>query len=412
MGDPATAALSWTNWFGTQSCRPERIVAAADHAQVATAVSDAAERGSTVRVAGSGHSASPLCTTSGTLLILERMRGIVEVDRARRRVVALPATRIADLGEPLYSAGLALDSQSDIDTQQLAGAIATATHGSDVRVGSSSAAVRRLRLITATGEALEIGADDPELLLAAQVSMGMLGVVVEVELELTDAYFIRERTELWSWDEVVDRWDEAFAGNFSFFWLPTDASRDLFDLGVPSGEPVADRALVRFYEKVPVLPETEIVSDRGRRVDRAYRIYPYEFDPDHRELEYMVPFERGREAAEAVRAAMRERHPDVVLPVELRAVRGDDAHLSPSHGRDSAVIAVAAQPHQAFIPFLRAIDELLRPFDPRPHWGKIHFFDRERLRATLPAFDRFVAIRRRLDPDGVFLNEHLRELFA
>jgi len=403
-------ATTWRNWCGTQACSPARVVEAGDETAVAAAVADAAARGETVRVAGAGHSASPLCTTAGTLLSLEPMRGVVEVDVARRRVLALPATRIADFGEPLFAAGLALHNQGDIDAQHIAGAIATATHGSDVRLGSLSSAVRRVRLIVASGDAIEIGEHEPELLRAAQVAMGMLGVVVEIELEVTTAHFIAARTELWSWETTLDSWDESFAGrNFTVFWLPSDASRDAFDLGVPAEAAVADRAFVRVYERRPVLGDDEVVQ---RRLDRPYRILPYEFEPNHRELEYAVPFARGREAAEAVRDLVRRHHPEAVLPVELRATAADDAYLSPNARRDSMVIAVAGDPEKDFERFLGAAHELLLPFDARPHWGKIHFFTREAVEAAFPEYDRFVAIRRELDPRGVFLNDHLREVLG
>jgi FAD/FMN-containing dehydrogenase len=146
-------------------------------------------------------------------------------------------------------------------------------------------------------------------------------------------------------------------------------------------------------------------------VDRSYRIYPQTFEPNFHELEYMVPAERAVEAAGAVRDLIRNRFPECIFPMELRTTAADDGILSPNFERDSAVISVSGAPGTDYWPFLRAIDETLRPLAARPHWGKLHFMTRERLEELFPRFDRFVELRRELDPDGVFLNDHLRELF-
>ena len=153
---------TWTNWVGNQTCSPAELVAAASEDEVAAGVAAATERGLTVRAAGAGHSFTPVVATDGLLLDLSALRGIRAVDAERRRVVVGPATAIGEFGEPLWSAGLSLVNQGDIVAQQIAGAVSTATHGSGLRLGSFSAGVRRLRLVTPTGEIVEIGEDEPE----------------------------------------------------------------------------------------------------------------------------------------------------------------------------------------------------------------------------------------------------------
>ena len=124
--------------------------------------------------------------TDGLLLDLSAMRGVVATDPVAGRATALPGTLIRDFYEPLWDVGLALRNQGDIDTQQIAGAVATGTHGSGTGYTSLSGVVRGVRLVTATGDVREVGEDDLDLLHAAQVSVGMLGVVTQLELEVTD----------------------------------------------------------------------------------------------------------------------------------------------------------------------------------------------------------------------------------
>jgi FAD/FMN-containing dehydrogenase len=402
---------TWTNWVGNQSCSPAELVPAASEDEVATAVAAAAERGLTVRTAGAGHSFTPVVATDGLLLDLSGLRGIRSIDSERRRVVVGPATTIGEFGEPLWAAGLSLVNQGDIVAQQIAGAVSTATHGSGLRLGSFSAGVRRLRIVTPTGEVLEIGENEPDRLHAAQVAVGMLGVITELELEVAAAYRLRERIEHWSWDEAWGQFDELAREHrhYSFFWMPSEDSAALYGLASP-GVRMTDRCLVKIYDEVDdLVPDSD---EPYRRVGPAHRIYPMVYEPNFHELEYFVPFERGRDALAAMRELMLASLPSSVFPMEVRTVGREDAYLSHSYGRDTVVISVSGTPGTDYQPYLRDVDRLLGEFDARVHWGKLHFLSREQLLERYPKAEAFIETRRTLDPDGTFLNEHLRPLFA
>ena len=199
---------SWTNWVGNQSCAPARIASPASESEVAELVRDATARGVGVRVAGAGHSFTPVVATDGLLLDLGALPRISSVDSERRRVVTGPATTIGEFGEPLLAAGLALANQGDIVAQQIAGAISTATHGSGIANGSFSSTVRRVRLVVADGDVVEIDETRPDLLHAAQAAVGMLGVITELELAVAAAYRLRERVERWTWEQAWEPFDD------------------------------------------------------------------------------------------------------------------------------------------------------------------------------------------------------------
>jgi len=201
------APISWSNWVGNQSFTPRYAAAPGDEEELATLVSQASARGVGVRVAGSGHSFTAVVQTDGLLLDLSALRGVVGTDSERKCATVLGGTPIRDLYEPLWRDGLALRNQGDIDTQQIAGAVATATHGSGIGYTSLSGVVRGVQLLTAAGEIRDIGEDQPELLRAAQVAVGMLGVMTRLELEVTDAYRLTEQVHVWPWEEVIGRWE-------------------------------------------------------------------------------------------------------------------------------------------------------------------------------------------------------------
>ncbi|MFC7726843.1 D-arabinono-1,4-lactone oxidase [Nocardioides sp. GCM10028917] len=403
--------MTWTNWVGNQSFSPASTAAPRDEDEVAGLVRQAAERGQGVRVAGAGHSFTPVVRTDGLLLDLSALRGVVGTDAAAKRATALPGTLIRDFYEPLWQVGLALRNQGDIDTQQIAGAVATGTHGSGTRYTSLSGVVRGVRLVTATGDVREIGGADIDLLHAAQVSVGMLGVVTQLELEVTDAYRLREHVSLRAWDDVMEHWDELVDGHrhFGMFWLPTEESGALYNLD-GHGERLADQCYVKVYDEVgPDVPDDDTV---GRRVDRCYRIFPMVYDPNFHELEYFVALDRATEALHAMRELMQRSLPDSVYPLEVRTVGADEAFLSPQFRTPTVVISVSGTPGTDYWGYLRSVDALLAGFDARVHWGKLHFMTPERLHELYPRADDFIALRRELDPQGMFLNDHLRPLFA
>ncbi|MGZ4332733.1 MAG: D-arabinono-1,4-lactone oxidase [Gaiellaceae bacterium] len=399
----------WRNWVGNQECEPARVAAPASEAEVCELVAQAARDGLGVRVAAAGHSFTPVVLTDGLLLDLTGLPRIRSVDPDRRRVVVGPATTIGEFGEPLWAHGLALANQGDIVAQQIAGAVSTATHGSGLEFGSFSSSVRRFRIVTASGDVVE--AVDGDLLHAAQVAVGALGVVTELELEVAAAYRLREHVDHWSWEEAWEPFVELARGprHYSFFWMPSNDSAQLYGLAEP-GLSLADRCHVKIYDTVgDDVPDSD---EPRRRVGPAYRIYPMEYEPNFHELEYFVPFDRGREALAAMRELMLRSLPASIFPMEVRTVGAEPAWLSHSYERETVVISVSGTPGTDYWPYLRDVDLLLGEFDARVHWGKLHFLTREQLLARYPRATDFLALRASLDPDGVFLNDHLRPLFS
>lgn len=408
MGSSAT----WTNWVGNQTCSPAQIARPTSEDEAIAAVRAALAAGRQVRVAATGHSFTPVCLTDGALIELAGVSGLLDVD-AEGRATALAGTTVEDLGEPLWAAGLALGNQGDIDEQQLAGAVSTGTHGSGASLRSFSGTVTALRLVTASGDVLDIDGTRPDLLHAAQVAVGMLGVITRLQIQAVPAYRLRERIEHHAFEDVMARWDERVAAHrhFSFFWLPTEGSAALYNLEPPaSGAPLADSCYVKIYDAVgPDVPDD---ATPDARVDRSYRIYPGEFDPNFHELEYFVPLERGPDAVRAMRELMLARQPAAVFPMEVRTMAADEAWLSGAHGGPAAVISISGMPGTDYWPYLREVDALLGTFGARVHWGKLHLLTRAALLERYPRAEDFIRVRRELDPEGRFLNDHLRPLFA
>lgn len=401
------ALVEWTNWAGNQSFGAERVVTPASEAELLDVLRVAAAERRPVRAAGAGHSFSPLVETSGVVIEQSGLTGLVVVDRERKTFRVGGGTRIADLGASLWENGLGLANQGDIDTQTIAGAVATGTHGSGLTLGSISSTLVGARLATPAGEVVEVGPGS-ELLRAAQVSIGALGILTELTIQAVDAYELDEQIAVMSVDEVLARWDELRDGyrHFSFFWLPAAESAAAF--GLSAGDARPDACYVKLYR----LADGDAEVPPGWRRDRSYRIYPSHFDPTFHEMEYMLPLAHGPAAFAEIRDLVRHRFPACTIPVEVRFTAADDGMLSPNFERDSVVISVSGIPGTDYEPFLRAADEVFDRFDGRPHWGKICFMTRSRMERLFPQLDAFRRIRHELDPEERFLNDFLRPLLG
>jgi FAD/FMN-containing dehydrogenase len=385
---------TWCNWSRSVRCEPQRIQRPASESELAALLRSTEMP---VRVAGRGHSHTPLVATDGLLLELEQLSGIEACDPAAREATLRAGTRLSQLGGPLRERGLAMENLGDVDVQALGGALATGTHGTGSRLRSLSNQILGLRLFGADGERLECTeTSQPRVFAAARVGLGAFGVVSAVRLRLLPAYRLHERIWREDVEPALEALAERIASNrhFEFFWLPQKDRLELKTLN-PS-----------------TLPEGPVPDRRRERVGAAHEILPSTREIRHVEMEYAVPAEHGVACFLALRERMRLRHPEVVWPIEYRTVASDEIPLSPAYGRETVTLSLHQGAELPYREFFADCEAIFRNVRGRPHWGKIHSLRARELRELYPRWDEFHAVRRELDPRGRFLNDHLRELFG
>lgn len=402
----------WRNWVGNQSCIRAARGAPRSEDELCAMIRDATARGLNVRVAGSGHSFTPVALTSGLHLTLSNMKGVKGIDHQKRRVTAAAGTTINELVRVLKAEGLSMLNQGDIDSQAIAGALTTGTHGTGARLPVLADAIVGMKLIQPDGEILTVDESTPDLLLAGRVSLGTLGVISEMTLQLTDSYRLRERIWREDFDSAMEMHDELAEKHrhFSFFWCPYEESRHCYCLPDTSATSTSGRTTDVCEMKVMDITEDEPFEAEFEKVAYSSDVYPIEYVPNFHELEYAVPREHGKDAVRAVRKLMLERFPEAIYPIEYRFTAGDEAWLSPFHRQDSVTVSVSGEPGKDYWDYLRAVDAILRGYGARPHWGKLHFLTGEDVTAIYPRAGDFRELRRKLDPQGVYLNDHLSQL--
>jgi FAD-linked oxidoreductase len=327
----------------------------------------------------------------------------------------------------------------DIDRQTLGGVVGTGTHGTGVTLGSLSSQVAGFRLLLASGEILHCSpSENTELFAAGRTSIGALGVMIDIAMQVRPAFKLHEQNFLLPIGELWQKLDGFVQDNrhFEFFWFPySDVAvcKTLNETTEPAPEPrTADamrergekggadsRIFSAINEALPFAPFALRAAHRmfsgsmsaAGRVRWSHEIFPSPRTVRFNEMEYAVPFEKGPETVRKIAAEIRKRRINTGFPIEYRTVAPDDVWLSPFYERQSATIAV----HQYFrVNTSRLFDmceSIFRSVEGRPHWGKRHTRTREEFEELYPKFDAFRALRQKLDPQGKFLNPHLRTIF-
>jgi L-gulonolactone oxidase len=146
--------------------------------------------------------------------------------------------------------------------------------------------------------------------------------------------------------------------------------------------------------------------------DHSHRVFATQRRVRFNEMEYGIPREHARAAVERVLAAIERRRLPVAFPLEVRFAAGDDALLSTAHGRETCYVAVHQYRGMEFETAFRAVEAIMDELGGRPHWGKRHYQTAATLAARYPGWDRFQAVRERLDPERVFTNDYVRRVLG
>ncbi|MFC7074055.1 D-arabinono-1,4-lactone oxidase [Halovenus rubra] len=431
----------WQNWSGTVSATPQQFSQPETEPAIQSLVSTATENGDTVRVAGSGHSFTPVVPSNDQLLSLERYTGVVDVDRNSMEVTVKAGTTLSMLNSDLRERGLALANLGDIDHQTAAGAFSTGTHGTGLQFGVLANQITAIRLVTADGTVEWIQPDEEQRFRAAQVSLGALGVITAYKINVQPAYDLCLRRHRLPVSEVLDNIEQFHEDHRSweFFWFPhTDtAIVKTFDEVPPGTSPAStDGAIAETLDSVGTRVENAVwegICQLGTRfpqtartgtrlisrtlsekaaVGPSHEILANDREVRFREMEYGLPAAVVPTVFRELRSYIEESTLPVQFPIECRFVGADEPYLSPAYGRDTGFIAVHAYYKKDLSNYFEFCERLFSENSGRPHWGKEHTKTTEYLANSYPEWESFQTVRNDCDPNGIFTNSYLSEIFG
>lgn len=408
-----------TNWAGNVTFSTETVHRPTSVTEVREIVAAAGK----LRVLGSGHSFNRLADTDGALLSLAGLPRVLEIAPDRTSVRVDGGMRYGDLVGPLADAGLAVHNMASLPHISIAGAVATATHGSGMRNRNLAAAVSGLEIVRADGELVTLTRDDAELA-GAVVGLGALGVVTALTLDVSPAFELRQ----YVYDNLpaaalYEALDDILADGYSvsLFTGWTGNGADLVWLKrhdpMPAGDYHGATPADGPRHPVPGMPAENCTEQGGVPGPWHARLphFRMEFTPSSGEeiqSEWHVPRYHARDAIAAV-DGLRERVAAVLQVCELRTIAADDLWLSPNYRRDSLALHFTwIADTDAVLPVVADLEKALAPFTARPHWGKVFTTEPGELRDAYPRFDDFARLTRRFDPDGTFRNPWLDALLG
>lgn len=431
----------WRNWAGTAVATPARWVRPGSVAEISAAVKDAGSSGLPVRALGSGHSFTAISACAGAVALdLSGFAGIVSADAGTGVVTVRAGTTLGALNRSLAAMGLAMANLGDIDAQTLAGALATGTHGTGSSLGGLATQVLGLSLVLADGSPVSCSAAErPDLFAAARVGLGSLGVVTTVTLQCVPAFSLVADESPEPLESVLSSFDSLAASNdhFEFYWFPYGRkalvkrnNRSAVSGAAPGAMPAWRRywefevmentafgMLCRFGRAMPrLIPSLGRVSSAVLS-RRSYTAPSYEVFVTPRrvrfvESEYAVPRESLLDVLAELRRAVPRLAAPVMFPVEVRVAASDDIWLSTAYGRESAYVAIHQFVGLPYQEYFAMFESVVAGVGGRPHWGKMHSLDAERLADLYPKFEDFRRVRAEVDPEGRFLNPYLRRVLG
>jgi len=417
----------WSNWAGNQTSNAD--IRQPDGVDTLRQVVSQAE---TLRVVGSGHSFTPLIRDSAQILRLDVLHAPIvrQVDDQSAWVNANATLR--DLSPALSDRGLAFRNLGDINAQTLAGAMSTATHGTGAQLPCLSAELTAARFMTAQGEVLDTTtSENTDLLPALQVSLGLLGVVLEAQITLVPKYNLHRQTRMRPPGETLENMGQLWATNrnFEFFYIPfarqtvqilhneTDrpigkAPTDLDNLGVRILRAARNMGRVHPMMRRALLGVLTAAQSDEDYVGESWKVLCSQRDIPFVEMEYHLPENVAADVLKEVLQRTETRHPDIYFPIEVRKTAADTAYLSPFQGAPRISVAIHSSARDDHRAYFDDIEPIFRAAKGRPHWGKLHSLTQAELDPLYPDFDKFSEIRRTLDPTGKFLTPTLANMFG
>ncbi|PCN48158.1 FAD-binding protein [Curtobacterium sp. 'Ferrero'] len=417
-------ATTRTNWAGNVTYAASGLVSPTSVDEVRRVVADTPR----LTALGSTHSFNRIADTDGVQLSLAALPPVLDVDSDRRVVRVAAGMTHAQVAAGLEARGWALANLASLPHISTAGAVATGTHGSGVRNPSLAQAVVALEVVRASGDVAWVDASTPDGALDAhRVALGALGVITAVELAIEPSFQVATTVHLdLPWDAVVEHFDAVVSDAYSVSLFTSFDDRGARQVWVKHrvDEPAPSVDLVALGARPatgPVHPgenDPAGVTEQGGVPGPWSERLPHfrsTFTPStgaEIQSEYLLPASSAVPALQALRP-LQDLLAPILIAAEVRTVAPDTAWLAPSSGRQSVGIHFTFRREpEAVEAAVRRIEDVLAPFEPRPHWGKVSVASVEQLHEAYPRLGDFAALARDLDPTGRFRNGFLARVLS
>lgn len=428
--------MIWKNWAKNVEFTPKAFIKANSVEEIQEIVKKANQSKTKIRVSASGHSFSRVCETEDLLIDISKLTGVIDVDQEKKQMTFWAGTRIREVGEFCVQHNMAQENLGDYDCQTLAGAVSTGTHGSGKYLGNIPKQIVAFWIVTPNGELVECSAEkNADLFEAGRVSIGLLGVIVKVKLQLVETYKLKCESSKVNLLEILDDIPQLLEENrnLEFFYFPMTKYAQCKKMNI-TNEPIQDPAWKNYIHQTVIenyvlkalcsatsslkLNAKKINQLMAKFVDNDTRVNVYnkvlatERSVRFLEMELSIPAEHFKEFFLKVYEQIEQKQYNVFFPIEIRWVNEDSIWLSHAYGRNSVYFAFHTYIDSPLPEYFEDMKELAKQYQARPHWGKINLYKGDYLKTVYPKWNHFMNIRKQIDPNNIFVNPHMKDVIG
>lgn len=420
------------NWAGNFKSRPQNYFQPHTEEELVEII----RCNDKIRFTGTGHSWSSICVTDETLVNLDLYNKVLELNTEKLQLTVQPGIKLWQLNEFLDKENLALANLGSISKQSLAGAISTGTHGSGINFQILASQIVEFKLIKANGEKIILHKErDKELFNLCVVSLGAIGVISEITLNVVPAFRLHDQTFVMKFEDTVERLDEFVneTDHFKLWWFPHVDSLVVYrytrtpQLANDSRfrqwfmDEFLSVNMYRLFLKIGNINRewrkninhtlvTKFIQPLNR-IEKSYKVFNVPEPPVHRETEWGFDLKHAKELLREYKKMIDASSYRINFIQEIRFTRGDEYALSPCYGRNTIWLGAYNADNFLWNELLSDFEQLAKQFNGRPHWGKEFNADAAYISAQYAQWNVFNNLRKEFDPTGKFANDYILELF-
>ncbi|MGB3144459.1 MAG: D-arabinono-1,4-lactone oxidase [Maribacter sp.] len=373
---------------------------------------------------GSCHCFNNIADSPLNQISTKNLKGIINLDEEAMTVTVGAGAKYGDFATELHEKGYALHNLASLPHISVAGACASATHGSGVTNGNLATKVAAIELVDGNGEIRTISKkSDSELLNACVVSLGALGIITKMTLEIEPTFEVRQDVfQNLPLESLKENFDAILSGgysvslftdwqnqNISQVWVKRRTDKEVKDLG---SDYYGATAATRNLHPITAMSAENCTDQMGVPGPWYNRLPHFKmgFTPSSgKELqtEFFIPREKALDAILALEKIGDQIKTQLMI-TEIRTIAADDLWMSPCYQQDCVAIHFTWEQNPKEVGALvKIIEKELEPFGFRPHWGKVFSIDPAILHSRYPKYAEFIALAKNYDPNGKFKNDYL-----
>ncbi len=416
----ANAVAQRTNWSGNLRYHTDHLLQPTTVEEVQQAVKSCTK----LRALGARHSFNTIADSNFNQISVKALQNM-SVDAKARTVTVGGGVTYGQLAPYIDAQGFAVHNLASLPHVSVAGACATATHGSGNRNGNLSTSVAAMEIVTADGNLVHLSREkDGDQMLGAAVALGGLGVVTSTTLDVIPTFQMAQVVfENLSFDQLEHNLEAIFGSGYSVSlftdWQNNRATQVWIKSRLAPGGKADMPAL--FYGATRATKKLHPVTGHSAENCTEQQGIPgpwYERMPHFRmnftpssgaelQSEYFVPRDKGYAAIRAVEE-LRDHITPQLFVTEFRTIATDDLWMSTCHNRDAMTVHFTWKPDwPAVKKVLPLIEAKLAPFDARPHWAKMFTMQPAHIQKLYAKLPDYQAMLKHYDPSGKFRNDFL-----